>query len=97
AQGRGKRSRTKHGATGEGHGIRFLKGRFQGTNRDGLLGPPRMGLWVDPSLQDNGLKKFQARRPAAAPEISSPRERIAMITIAVGFPQKKRKGIHREP
>jgi hypothetical protein len=56
-----------------------------------------MGLWEDPSLQDNGLKKAQARRPAEATENSGPRECIPPITIARGFPQKKRKGIHREP
>jgi len=56
-----------------------------------------MGLWKDPSLQDNGLKKSQARRPAAATENSSPRECIAPITIAKGFPEEKRKGIRREP
>jgi hypothetical protein len=47
-----------------------------------------MGLWEDPSLQDNGLKKSQARRPAAATENSGPRECIPPITIARGFPKK---------
>lgn len=95
--GRWKTQQHEAWSDGRGSWNSLSQGRFQGRNRDGLLEPQRMGLWEDPSLQDNGLKKSQARRPAAATENSGPRECIPPITIARGFPQKKRKGIHREP